>query len=307
MTELRGGDQSPVEDIVSRLTSLNQYRASGQRVPHKPLLVLMALGQLATTGSSRLAFSEIEARLASLIAEFGPTSKTPARQSAAYPFTHLRSDGVWALDADVPMDRVSTLAGVSGSFVPSIEQRLVRDPRLLAQVARAVVDTQFPPTLADEVLVAVGLDPEWSFPGATSIDAARIARRRSAAWRHAILADWDGACAFCGYDGSLLGTSVGVEAAHVRWFNFGGPDDPDNGLALCSLHHKLFDRGALGLTPEHRIAVSRSFRAQGVAGRTVYDLHGRALTARPGTVMPAPVHLEWHRTQVFHEPALRAG
>jgi hypothetical protein len=32
-----------------------------------------------------------------------------------------------------------------------------------------------------------------------------------------------------------------------RWFAFDGPDTPDNGLALCSLHHKLFDLGALGL------------------------------------------------------------
>ena len=57
-------------------------------------------------------FSEIEARLAGLISEFGPTSRTSQRQSAAYPFTHLRSDGVWVLDSDVPMDRVSFSGGV---------------------------------------------------------------------------------------------------------------------------------------------------------------------------------------------------
>ena len=40
---------------------------------------------------------------------------------------------------------------------------------------------------------------------------------------------------------------MGIEAAHIRWFNLCGPDVPDNGLALCALHYKLLDRGALGL------------------------------------------------------------
>ncbi len=33
---------------------------------------------------------------------------------------------------------------------------------------------------------------------------------------------------------------MGIGAAHVQWFNVGvgGPDNLDNGLALCSLHHK---------------------------------------------------------------------
>ena len=52
-----------------------------------------------------------------------------------------------------------------------------------------------------------------------------------------------------------------------RWFNLGGPDKLDNGLALCSLHHKLFDRGALGLSHEHEIQVSEVFRAAGSGRR----------------------------------------
>jgi putative restriction endonuclease len=47
-----------------------------------------------------------------------------------------------------------------------------------------------------------------------------------------VLQAWDRQCAFCGYGGQLAGASAGIDAAHVRWFNFGGPDDLDNGLAL---------------------------------------------------------------------------
>ena len=36
-----------------------------------------------------------------------------------------------------------------------------------------------------------------------------------------------------------------------------------------------------------------------LAGRAVYALHGRNLTPRPGTVVPADAHVSWHAHQVF--------
>jgi hypothetical protein len=67
---------------------------------------------------------------------------------------------------------------------------------------------------------------------------------------------------------------MGIDAAHVRWFAFDGPDTLDNGLALCVLHHKLFDLGVLGLDPKLRVQVSAALSARTPAGRAVYDLHG---------------------------------
>jgi putative restriction endonuclease len=190
---------------------------------------------------------------------------------------------------------------VHGRLDSAIEQALLADPRRLDAVARRIVDAQFPGTVAPDVLLAVGFDPEAMpvEPPTVAIDV----RRRSVAWRVEILRAWDGSCAFCGYDGLLGGAPVGIEAAHVRWFNLGGPDDLDNGLALCSLHHKLFDRGALGLTEEQTIEVSASYRAVG-PGRSVYDLHGQQLRPRPGTHLPAERHIDWHRTQVFRGDAI---
>jgi hypothetical protein len=73
-------------------------------------------------------------------------------------------------------------------------------------------------------------------------------RRRSSGWPALVLSAWDRQCAFCGYDGQLGNAAVGIEAAHVRWFNFDGPDDLDHGLAPCALDHQLLDRGVLGMT-----------------------------------------------------------
>jgi hypothetical protein len=110
-----------VENVEIRPT--RQHQRGGQRSPHKPLLVLLALGRLSATGSSALPWSSAEAALADLIAEFGPTSGTGRAQSAAYPFTRLRADGVWVLDRDVPADLVRPLAEghVTGRFEASVE------------------------------------------------------------------------------------------------------------------------------------------------------------------------------------------
>jgi putative restriction endonuclease len=50
------------------------------------------------------------------------------------------------------------------------------------------------------------------------------------------------------------------------------PTPLDNGLALCALHHKLFDRAALGLTAELHIKVSAHYTSRTSVGRLLYDL-----------------------------------
>lgn len=296
----------PESELLERFASLRQHQANGQRSPHKPLLVLLALGRISSCGQSDLPWSEAETLLSELVQEFGRPSNTGRRQGAAYPFTRLRSDFVWVLDRDVPMDNIGPLdaSNVTGRFEPSIESTLAHNPSLLNQVARSIVESQFPPTIAPDVLLAAGLSPEEVLGFTDAAPNAR--RRRDPRWSRAVLTAWDRQCAFCGYDGQLGGAAVGVDAAHVRWFAFDGPDELDNGLALCNLHHKLFDFGALGLNEEHRIRVSSAFTARTPAGRSIYDLHGRTLEARPGTRLPALEHIRWHSVEVFKADPLAA-
>jgi putative restriction endonuclease len=288
---------------VDQLLRLRQHQRAGHRSPHKPLLALLALGRLATAGSSALTWSEVEEQLADLLAEFGPGSTARRTQSAAYPFTRLRSDGVWELDRDVPMDLVGPLrGGVTGRFDSALETELASDPAVLRACAQALALSQFPADVAADVLLAVGLDV--TVAGVAEVDPE--GRRRDPVWRRQVLQAWDGSCAFRGFDGQVAGSAVGIEAAHVRWFAFGGPDTLDNGLALCMLHHKLFDRGVLGLDDRSTIRVSAVYSARTDAGRAVYDLHGRVLAPRPGTAVPAPEHVAWHRAEVFRGTALVA-
>ncbi len=144
--------------------------------------MLLTLGRVARNGSSALAWLEAQPALADLVAEFGPVSKTPRAQSAAYPFTRLRSDGVWLLDVDVPMDNVGRLnsTGATGRLDPPLEAALSADTALLFRLARELVESNFPATVAPEVLAAVGLDPDAVLhPLAAVADAGTVGRRRS--------------------------------------------------------------------------------------------------------------------------------
>lgn len=67
LARVEGTDASVLEDVLERLTSLRQYQHQGKRVPHKPLLVLLALGQLEATGSSAVSWDVAQDRLAELI------------------------------------------------------------------------------------------------------------------------------------------------------------------------------------------------------------------------------------------------
>ncbi|WP_229858896.1 HNH endonuclease, partial [Streptomyces anandii] len=84
--------------------------------------------------------------------------------------------------------------------------------------------------------------------------------------------------------------------------------DVDNGVCLCALHHKLFDKGVLGIGDGHRILVSQGFVGRSAAAREhVTSLAGRPLIGpQPGVLPVAEAYRSWHMSQVFRGMA-RAG
>ena len=103
---------------------------------------------------------------------------------------------------------------------------------------------------------------------------------------------------------SRNGTDLALDAAHVKWHAAGGPDTEDNGLALCVLHHRLFDRGALGISPDYRILVSQHVHGGAQTAQYITYLSGQSLQ-RPvsGAKSVSPEFVEWHADQVFRLPS----
>lgn len=87
----RGVTTITVMDWLERAAKLRQWSRDGVRAPHKPLLLLYALGRFQADAADELPYSAVESDLKQLLVEYGP----PRGTTPAYPFHHLVSDGVW--------------------------------------------------------------------------------------------------------------------------------------------------------------------------------------------------------------------
>lgn len=291
---------------LERVAHIRQWTRNGERAPHKPLLLLYALGRLQRTGTTEVTYVEAEPALAQLLQDFGPPGR---KSSPAYPFHHLQTDGLWSVDSGAGGSPGSSslqlrAAGAIGRLEPDFEAALRSDPALLVLVAHALLDANFPESLHADICALVGLD---LLAAEVHVAQQRVAtlRRRDPAFRELVLVAYEYRCAMCGYDGRLGTEAVGLDAAHVRWWAFDGPDTVDNALCLCSMHHKLLDRGVVGIDASNTVTVSARFVGRGRAAEVlVLDMLGRPLhEPQRGQSPPAPAHVEWHHSQVFSGPA----
>lgn len=114
-------------------------------------------------------------------------------------------------------------------------------------------------------------------------------------FRIAVIDAYDGACAVTG-EHSL----PALEAAHIRPFADQGPHEVSNGLLFRSDVHRLFDRGYVGVTPDHRFLVSKRLKDDWENGRTYYPLHGQSIALpKEHAERPEREMLAWHLQMRF--------
>jgi putative restriction endonuclease len=295
---------SDPDELVQRFTRIKVWRQGDQRAPHKPLLVLLALARTQRGEPRLVLYEEIETKLRELLQDFGPHRKS---YHPELPFWHLRTDGLWEVpEADQLKQDIQSLkrkknppprfladSAAHGGFTPDIDRQLRSDPDLVNRIATAVLDSSFPASLHADLLDAVGMP--W---------VVTRTRKRDPGFREAILRIYDRRCAICGYDGRLGRNDLALEAAHVKWHAAGGPDTPDNGLALCVFHHKAFDRGAVALDDDRRILVSQDVHGSDGVEQWLLRYQGAELQGpQSGQPAPAAPFVRWHRKEVFREPA----
>lgn len=297
-----------LEELHQRLTKLKVWRKGGRRAPHKPLLLLLAMGW-ALRGRDRLAsFRDIESELVGLLRHFG----TPRSPRPVYPFSHLENDGLWEVPEASSLTRTSggdfhikelRERGITGGLPEPLFRELADNPDRALSEARWILDKHFPASMHQHILEAVGL---W---GAAKVEDALSRRpRRDPHFREAVLTAYERRCAVCDFDLRLKDDLLGLEAAHIQWHSHGGPDHVANGLALCTFHHGAFDRGAIGLDKaegeaDYRLVVSQEVHGLSPAVNWLLDFHDRPI--RPpqrGTGKPAERYVEWHTGQVFRAP-----
>lgn len=287
--------------LLQQFEDLNVWRRGDERAPHKPLLVLYALGQVQAGRDRLIPFDQIEGPLTRLLDDFGPPRRSAHPE---LPFYHLQNDGVWEIEERIPLTRrqgsknplLSELRkwSIRGGFTNEIFEQLKARPEAVRELTRAILSAHFPDSLHQSIACETGIDLESTVRG----------NRRDSEFRVAVVSAWGHRCAFCGFGVRLDNSDLGLEAAHIRWCQFGGPDTMDNGLACCSIHHQAFDRGAVTVSEDHRILVSARLHGDFGLENLFLALHGTNLRA-PGlkNALPREEFLAWHRKQVFRGAA----
>jgi putative restriction endonuclease len=300
--------------VLQAIERLRVFQRDDQRAVHKPLLLLLALARMGSHQPRMARYDEIEAPLKHLLAEFGPSSaiKTPHN-----PYWHLQSDGLWQVEGPAelmarkmgatPTKGELRQPGVAAGFTSQVDEALRQDPSLRVQMAHALLDKFFPMTLHDDILAAAGLDLEalarQHVVHEPPVDWVRR-KRRDPGFRERVLRAYEHRCCVCGFDLRLGHSTVGVEAAHIKWHNHQGPDIEPNGLALCALHHKVFDMGGFTIEPaEQRVVCSEHVVMGDQARHLLLGHHGQPIRKpQRAEHLPRAEFLGWHEKEVFKAP-----
>ena len=306
-------------DIEARFQRLRLWSGNDRRAPHKPLLALWAIGRCLSGADHMAPFSVVDQELRKLLKAFGPHRKATHTE---FPFWRLRNDGVWRLDHPQQVTitksgdahRSSLLDGnIHGGLLEDDYATFRARPEIALRVADMLIDAHFPSSYRDDILRATGLvDGDRYLPSARQamleirdVDEFQVARRRKRhpEFRWAVLGAYRDQCAVCGLDIRLAGQPIAVEAAHIHWLKDAGPWDVRNGLALCVLHHQLFDRGAFTVMRDYRIAVATQVDGPG-ASDTLVRFDGQPLQIIPTRpeLRPGSQYLSWHAREVFRAP-----
>lgn len=291
------------KELLDKFNQVNVWQRGDKRAPHKPLLLLYALGRCDRHEGNEIPYLDVERDVRQLLIDFGP----PSAPRPEMPFWYLQNDGLWFVHGAEDMDRRKGRTDPKrteflkknpvGGLLPEIYDALSANGQLLRDVARALLSQHFPNSYHEDILAAVGLVTE---------DRHGVPGKRDPEFRHNIVRAYGHRCAVCGYDLKLGPSDLGLEAAHIKWHQAGGPDTESNGLALCALHHKLFDRGAFSLADDSSILVSQEVYGSSGLQETLVSFHGRhPIEPQSEDYRPLPQFLQWHRREVFRGPARR--
>lgn len=289
------------QEILNSFQSLTVWKSGDRRAPHKPLLVMLALGYLQNKDQRLLPYKMIEEELERLLEEFG----TPRNAgNTHYPFWRLRNDGMWEVE-DGDELTLNSSGGVRktelrnkdirAGFTIEVYQFLKEKPSLVGRICSELLDAHFPDTIHQDIIHEAGLNLE---------DQTVRRKPRDPNFRFNVLQAYEQRCAVCDFDVRMGAKTLCIEAAHIKWHSHGGPDEVSNGIALCTLHHKLFDLGAFTLDENRQFLVSEK-----VVGTDGFDLwlarfHGETIN-RPVRAVYGPDtnYIAWNHDQVFKSPS----
>ena len=213
-------------------------------------------------------------------------------------------DELWKIKAHTPEDQnhIKSISRperkyfldnkIMGGFPDDIYSELIKNQDKINEIAEYLLNVHFLESYHTDILSAIGLN----------IDKKEI-RRRDPKFREDALVAYEYKCAICGFSSLLNRKYVGLDAAHIKWFQAGGPDNINNGILLCVLHHKLFDMGLITIDDSFDLRVSEKAHGTDFFDSVVLKFNGQKLrNPIRESYYPKNEYLDWHVSEVFHGP-----
>lgn len=297
---------NPAHYWLDEIRKIRPHQSRGRRAPYKTLLLLWMIARVAEGKPPMVRFRDAEDELKELMTSY----RIGKKLAVQYPFVYLAdSSQLWRVEDNsgnnihemttpLPPDKRQPRresirflrSDATGYLAPDFVEAL-RDENVRSEVVNELLKVQFPEGLHNVMLRDLELSEYVYYK----------ARKRDPNFRLAVLDAYREQCAFCGFDSRLRDSAIGIDAAHIMMHSHGGRDTVDNGLALCVLHHRLFDRGAMGISDDMLLLVSPLLT--GVSRSTqqqVSGLESREITA-PSSSHESPhvANVRWHRDEIF--------
>ena len=273
------------------------WKRGSQRAPHKPLMLLYALGCW-SYGIKEFDWHSVKEKVGALIDQFGGNAKP----DASNPFVRLRKDyngKLWVIEGELVLGSsdnpiVSELNARNNvaRFHPDFE-KIISNRNTFDKIVNQLLVEHFSETQFEDILNACGLS--------TNAKVFVSRNQRDPEFRQSVLDAYGHKCAICDYNIQFRTKIIGLEAAHIQWHNSEGPDIVQNGIALCSMHHKLLDYGAIGFNDNYELIA-----AKGLSGSPmqldylIYSHEGKQMALpRNGVEEPSVEYLRWQRKEIF--------
>lgn len=300
--------------------------ATFHHAPYKPILLLSVMDLMAQKVIDGNLI-RLDANLIDAFDLYWTRILGDGRESnPVMPFNHMRSEGFWHLvdvygvELDLQkLDRNEIFRRVKNQVILA---RLDEELFALLQssdsrdnLRRILIETYFAPDARSTIAKVSRITSDsfeysrdllnrsrgrFSLQESPSLDEIYVTDVRSTAFRRVVVEAYNHTCAVCRLRIVTPEGRTSVAAAHIVPWSHSHNDDPRNGMALCGLHHWIFDQGLIGITSEYTIKTSPVLLLEGQYTEPISALDGIELYKPSERILwPARIALRWHLDNVF--------